>query len=275
MKVKIILPIVLLAGVILLSLSFSSVFACDPEDQDALDSAGVMCRATSIPKPVPVATSVALALPNTLAVGTGSSPASNMTDKPLPLTCLLPEGEGATNALGVADACAWAPVQIRAVKVVPTPIPTVKANVPAAPLSQPKGDSPGAAMEMSDTWRTLEPGAMHWYRVDNGNNFYLNVWLDAYGKSGITFAMYSPDQRNVLSVDTPPKGRGAPIKNDPSHDLFWAGSQAAGVWYALVRNYNSVPVQYRINYRQATEDRICRSYWEWIGSSYVYWTACR
>lgn len=160
---------------------------------------------------------------------------------------------------------------------IPTPAP-MALSVPAKPVKPvPQGTSPFDAMDITNAWQTLAGGARRWYKIDNGDNFSLDVWLDANGRSGVTFAAYAPEQLNQLAtnLDIPPKGRGAPLKQDPSHDLMWSGAQARGVWSFLVTNSNPFQVDYRLGSRQSTEERNCNSYWEWIGTSYVYWTACR
>jgi len=130
-------------------------------------------------------------------------------------------------------------------------------------------------MTISDALLTLDAGGVHWFRIDNGPNFYLDVWLDTSGRTGLTLSLYAPEQANALSVDLTPKGRGAPAKNDPTHDLLWKGSYATGVWYALVRNYNNYPVQYKIGSSQSTTTRNCVSYWEYLPTGqYVLWTDC-
>lgn len=223
--------------------------------------------ATSIPTSTPTPTSTATVRPTTIA--------SLIESQALP--CLLPDGNQPSNALGISLNCTVIPVQVRAVKAVPTPAPV--AVVPAKPnvaaTATPKGDAPSSAMAVTGEWVTLAAGAVHWYKIDNGNNFFLDLWLDANGKSDITLAVYAPEQANALSVNLPPKGRGTPNKSDPTHDLYWKGSSANGTWYALVRNYNTVPVQYRLGIQQSTTDRNCVSYWERLPTGeYVYWTDC-
>jgi hypothetical protein len=260
-----------LISILLFFLAISLLFAaapaaaCDPVKGDLLG-----CPAT------PSAVSS-----GALGQGAASAPSpgtaktigveSNATAFSLP--CLLPDGDESSNALGVAGSCTSIPVQVRAVKVLPTPVPTKVSVAAAAP--QPKGDSPFTAMPVTGATYTLEPGRVHWYKIDNGNNFFLNVWLEAGGRGGITLALYAPEQANGLSVDTQPKGRGAPVKNEPTVDLLWKGSYATGVWHALVRNYDPFPVQYKLGTQQSTTERNCISYWEWLPTgAYVLWTDC-
>ncbi len=147
---------------------------------------------------------------------------------------------------------------------------------PVAIAYAPQGGSPNDGLAPNDTWLRLDANSSIWYKIDNGDNFYLDLWLDAYGKSGVTLSVFSPEQANGLSVDTMPKGRGAPSKSDLSHDIFWSGAQARGTWYALVKNYNPFPVDYKLGNKQWTEVRNCRSYPEYINGVFVpSWTACR
>lgn len=265
MDLKQIIPAIILISIALVTLTIPAASACDPTKENC----SVTPTATQSATPGTFISSA----PLTGTVQTNGielSKSSNSAETILSLACLLPDSEILSNALGIAEVCPVAPVQVRAVKVAPTPAPTKVAAV-----VQPKGDSPQAAMTITDNWQTLGPGGVHWYKIDNGNNFFLDVWLDAHGQSGITFALFAPEQINGLNVNTQPKGRGAPVKADPSHDLWWKGSYATGVWHVLVRNYNSTPVQYKIGSKQATTDRKCVSYWEWLPTGqHVLWTDC-
>jgi hypothetical protein len=190
-------------------------------------------------------------------------------------SCFLPDGLGPTNPLGIAERCPppFLPPRAVAVKLVPTATPTPNAT---PKTTQAKGDAPFSAREMSGEWETIGANQSIWYKVNNQNNFYLDVWLDAYGRTGIGFLAFSPEQANDLSATTSPKGRGAPSKADPSHDLMWRGAQASGTWYFLVTNTTNDAIKYKIGNKQASEDRNCRSYWEYLSTGqYVFWTACR
>ncbi len=188
--------------------------------------------------------------------------------------CYLPDGASATNALGIGETCPPPFLPPRATRV-PTPVATLTAST-VVTKTQPKGDSPYTARIMTGEWETIQPGAQIWYRIDNGNNFYLDVWMDTYGRPGVTFVVFSPEQAHNLSATTTPKGRSAAIKSDPTHDWWWKGAQAVGIWHVLVTNTTSTPMQYRIGNKQSTEERNCRSYWETLPTGlYVYWTACR
>ena len=255
MNIRKILFIVSLFGSIGLLSVVSPVLACDPDTGDVAD-----CVVKGTPpaalNPTAVATLVAASAKSNGDSATGLANSPALPTNSFPLACLLPDGDNFSNALGVTDQCPAPPVQIRAAKVVPTPLPAPKPVVVPTPI-QPKGDAPSSAKTITDTWQTLNPGAVHWYRIDNDKNFYLNVYIDDNGASGITLSLFSPDQANDLSVDLQPKGRGAPVKNEP-HDLLWKGSFATGVWYALVRNYNPNPLQYKIGIAQSTTYPPCR-----------------
>ena len=141
---------------------------------------------------------------------------------------------------------------------------------------QPRGDLPAMVREMTGNWETIPPGGQVWYRVNNENNPYLDIWMDTYGRPGVTFAVYSTEQMNAWIPATPPKGRSAENRSDPSHDWCWKGAQAMRIWHVLVTNTTTTLMQYRIDYKQSTEQRNCRSYWEYLPTgAYVYWTACR
>ncbi len=151
----------------------------------------------------------------------------------------------------------------------------VAAAVVKAPVSVPtanpkRGTSPYDAMEPNDAWQTIAANANLWFRIgeETLDRVHLDVWLDAYGKSGINFAVYSPEQFSDLSPATPPKGRGTANRNDKTHDLNWSGqAPAGGAWYVLVSNSNSTPLSYKVGYnRVVTGPKDCSGpYWEWIG----------
>ena len=306
MNNKVFFVAVIFLALMLIPFAVSSTFACDsnlPDCQSTSEpsptdyptssptatstpQATVIVTPTNTPTNTPTATPTQLPTATNIPTVTSTpsptatpTPTLTPTSTPAPtlspseiaaLACLLPTGDLSTNPLGVVDTCGSAPVPIRASRaptiVVAKPTPTV------APT--PKGDAPSSSMIISDTLLTLDAGGVHWFRIDNGSNFFLDVWLDTSGKSGITLALYAPEQTNALSVDLQPKGRGAPVKNEPTHDLLWKGAFAMGVWHVLVRNYNNFPVQYKIGSSQSTTIRVCRSYWEPINGVMTYWTNC-
>lgn len=156
-----------------------------------------------------------------------------------------------------------------------TPRPTTAPAVALAVLTQ-KGSSPSDAMDPADTWTTIAAGTGVWYKIGGGKNpMHLEVWLDAYGKDGIGFSVYSPEQYTELSQATPAKGRGTVNKADLRHDLWWIGNApAGGTWYVLVTNTNSVPIAYKLGYNGAANaQRDCTGpYWEYLpNGAYVLW----
>lgn len=146
----------------------------------------------------------------------------------------------------------------------------IKAPVVVPTVNAKRGTSPYDAMEPNDTWQTIAANANIWYRIgeEGLNRVHLDVWLDAYGKGGIGFAVYSPEQAGDLSPATAAKGRGTVNRSDKTHDLSWSGqAPAGGAWYVLVTNSNSAPLPYKVGYnRVVTGPRDCSGpYWEWIG----------
>jgi hypothetical protein len=274
------LAIVLGLGLFLINVSLAA--ACDPEgDNFANGTKDPRCRlvlpairaqqpARAPSAPVAIASAGNLAI-NSAGIGSGAS------DYTSNLGCFLPDGANTTNALGIGEACPLPFLPPRAVKAVVTPIPAPALAVTTTiTRTQLKGDTPHTARTMTGEWETIDPRANIWYQIDNKNNFYLDIWMDTYGKPGVTFSVYSPEQSNNLSAATSPKGRNSTVKSDPTHDWWWRGAQATGIWHVMVTNITATPMQYRIGNKQSTEDRNCRSYWEFLPTGqYVLWTACR
>ncbi len=140
------------------------------------------------------------------------------------------------------------------------------------------GDSPFAAIEVSGTWEKINANSIIWYKTGTETSYPLrfSVALDAYGRSGINFAVFSPEQANDLNVATSPKGRGAHDKSVATHDLVWiGGSPLAGIWYILVNNSNPFPIEYKlISTLKVAERKKCFQYWEMLKGSYILWTEC-
>jgi hypothetical protein len=259
-----------LASLIALCLLASNVLpasACEPEGENlANGSKDPRCRMV-----LPAARAVPRA-----ALASAGNPVlgANSADYSISPVCYLPDGSLTTNVLGIGEDC---PPPFLPPRVVKTPAPvSVPVTATVVAKATPKGDSPFTARAMTGEWDTIPPGGQVWYRINNENNFYLDIWMDTYGRPGVVFNVYSPEQINGLSANTSPKGRNSTTKSDPTHDWWWKGAQANGIWHVLVLNTTSTPMQYRIHYKQTTEDRVCRSYWEWLPTGqYVYWTACR
>ncbi|MCI0477819.1 MAG: hypothetical protein L0Y55_16375 [Anaerolineales bacterium] len=270
MQVKKIFWFAILCALGLFASNAMPAWACEPEGDNLANGAKdprcrmVLPAARALPAP-----RAALASAGNPVIGPVDYSASPM--------CFLPDGSLATNALGIGEDCPPPFLPPRAVKT-PAPAIAATASVTATVVAKatPKGDSPHSARTMNGEWETIPSGGQVWYRINNENNFYLDLWMDTYGRPGVVFSVYSPEQINNLSVNTAPKGRSSTAKSDPSHDWWWKGAQANGIWHVLVLNTTSTPMQYRIHYKQNTEDRVCKSYWEWLSTGqYVYWTACR
>ncbi len=268
MKRKIILSWALLGALSLLTLTFFSASACGP-DEDI-----IQCNQFSWSRP---SITPAPALPKPTEIVTNPLTDLAITFNNSQLTCILPDGSLSTNALGLGDQCILPP----APKLAPKPTAVVVAAVApkeAAPKPQPKGDSLATAIDITDTWQTVPAASSLWFKT---NNFTaprtLQIYLDAYGKSGLDFAVYAPDQIATFSADTKPIGRGTPNKQMLEHDLIWSGGSrgALGTWYVLLSNRTPDPIQYKLSYNMAVTNKNCSSYWEFLpNGQYVYWTAC-
>lgn len=126
-------------------------------------------------------------------------------------------------------------------------------TAPQPPPSPKHGTSPGDAMDPNDSWQTIGANQSLWYRLgeDTISRVHLDVWLDANGKGGIGFAVYSPEQMNDISNSTVAKGRGTANRNNLTHDLSWSGqAPAGGTWYVLVTNSNATPFSYKLGYNR-------------------------
>ena len=164
-----------------------------------------------------------------------------------------------------------APKPIVANPVAPTP-----AIVLASAIRR-TGKTPEDAIDANDNWLLLGPKAVLWYRLPYGSDPQkLEVWLDAWGKAGLTLAVFSPASELDL-WNAKHTGMGAYNKSQASHDLWWSGeSIVAGTWYVKVTNNTDIPMDHKVGYNQAFYSRTCVSYWESLPTGqYVYWTACR
>jgi hypothetical protein len=308
MNVKPIIPFVLILAIAWLFVATLPVSACDPDQGDytgcpetpsptattiftilptitVTPTLTITPTSTATPTFVATFTSTPTGTPTATATQPPGTATPTLTATPtkspflaliesLPLACLLPDADTSSNALGVGDKCPIVPIQLAVAKVVP-PTPALVARAVATPTRvQPKGDSPQSARGITQDWETVGPNGVVWYRIDNGNNYFLEFWLDANGTRNITFSIFSPEQTNDLSVATKPKGVGAFDKYS-GHDLFWKGYRATGTWHVLVRNFNDFPVQYKVGIRESTTERNCWGYWEWLPTGeYVYWIDC-
>jgi hypothetical protein len=167
------------------------------------------------------------------------------------------------------------------------PKPTVTPNPTRLPTPSPtpirRGTSPSDAMEITDTWSSIEPGANLWFKASDSTGFsILEVWVDTPTQNALGLALYSPEQTKGPWSDWKPIGRGSFNKATANHVLIWKAAYArAGIWYAQLSNLTSSPVFYKIGSNQTNRDpKECFSYWEdlttpWDGVTHrVYWTDC-
>jgi hypothetical protein len=120
------------------------------------------------------------------------------------------------------------------------PAPTIT-PVPAAPIVA-RGDSPDTAREPTGNQEYIGPEAKVWYKLET-EGLRLTIWVDANNQTGLSLAMYGPDQTDLYGK---PVARVTSQSN--GHDLFWTGrTRARGAWYALLTNSNSFAVPYSLN----------------------------
>jgi hypothetical protein len=161
-----------------------------------------------------------------------------------------------------------------------TPTPRVTATVSGTVAANgPKGDSPYTAKEVAGIWDKIPANSMVWYKIGTETAYSLGmtIALDANGRPGLSFSVFSNEQAGDLNVATNPKGRGAPNKILPMHDLIWTGGSAnAGIWYVLVKNDNPVPVEYRLTSTlSVNEHKNCHRYPETMSNGvFIIWSVC-
>lgn len=215
----------------------------------------------------------------TVAMAAEATPSSTLTFDSTPAAALeftptpLVSGTlGATPVVTTTQPTIRRPVTTPTVRLTPTVTTTAVAKT---------GDSPYAAIDITGNWEKIGPRSQLWFKTGVETSYPLRgvIALDAYGKSGIGFAVFSPEQASDLNVLTTPKGRGASNKSIPTHDLIWdGGSPKAGVWYVLLTNTNPVPVDFKLTSTfSATDHKNCFQYLEHIGSDtgpMILWTEC-
>jgi len=145
----------------------------------------------------------------------------------------------------------------------PAPKPTVNPNA---------GGAPGDALPIESKWLTIGANQAKWYRIDNGQNFYMDVWLDSKGKQPLTMKAFSPAKSNDLGVNSPMTGQAHPAKDTIEHDYLYRATHAEGVWHLVVINYNAFPVEYRVSLVINADDRQCRTFLRMSsdGNPYLY-----
>ncbi|MBI3537032.1 MAG: hypothetical protein HY070_05690 [Chloroflexi bacterium] len=144
------------------------------------------------------------------------------------------------------------------------------------PVIKHTGKSPEDALEANDFWTPITAKSILWYQMPYSNNpLRLDVWLDAWGKSGVTLAIFSPDKEKELWT-AKPTGNGAFNKAEASHDLFWSGETIVkGTWYAKITNNNNDTVDHKVGYKRKGILRDCVQYWESIiPGTFTFWTLC-
>lgn len=175
----------------------------------------------------------------------------------------------------------WCDVRARTSTPPPTPTPApvstiVIAKPVAATITQRGGDSPATALEVGPDLQTIPAGGRLWYKIGSDGN-HIDVWIETYGQSGLGFAVYAPNQKDIQSPDTQPKGLGT-VPNSEPNMLRWAGGSFAqkGAWYALVTNISSINLSYRIGAIQTAVQKTCTDpYWEILPNGHgTYWVAC-
>lgn len=147
--------------------------------------------------------------------------------------------------------------------------PAPASIAPASNAATGSGSSQADALLPDDTWRGLSSGAMVWYLIGTGG-VHIDVWLDSNPASGMSMAVFAPNGSDK------PIGRGTNTNANPGR-LLWSGGnwRANGNWYALITNGNPYAVQYKVGRNQMDiVKHECHSYWEYIGTNYVFWTVC-
>jgi hypothetical protein len=160
----------------------------------------------------------------------------------------------------------------------PTPTPVLVAAVrPVAATIQRGGDSPANALEVGSDIQNIPAGGRLWYKIGSNGN-HIDVWIETYGQSGLGFAIYAPNQTDIQSPDTRPKGLGT-VPNSEPNMLRWAGGSflQIGTWYALVTNSSATSLSYRIGAVQSAVEKSCSSpYWEILPTGQgTFWVLCK
>ncbi len=169
------------------------------------------------------------------------------------------------------------PTPTRLPSTIPTVLPkptirVVRASVPTL-LPQPNpsgatGANPASPLVPINGWQTLSAGSSVWYVIGDGG-VHMDVAMQAKPLDGVTFEVYAPAQLDQ------PIGHGT--YQTQTDSLVWAGGQwqANGNWLARILNRNPMAVQYKFtSSAKDIHNKSCRSYWETLGGSPVYWTVC-
>ena len=127
------------------------------------------------------------------------------------------------------------------------------------------GSSQYDAMRVDGQIRYIQPQTWLWYYFDyNADSDKVKSRIEAWVDSGLNasnnfeaaknfdLAIYTPDQIKDFARDSaiPPVGRGTKPPDGfaiSGHDLYWAGNfRFNGRFYAVVKNNNPFPVQFRL-----------------------------
>ncbi len=163
------------------------------------------------------------------------------------------------------------PRVVAVARVAPTAAPT-PAPVKVAAVTN-RGLSPADALALDSGWQIVPANSFMWYKNDYGNNFYSRVFLDTKTHDAavlheLVLSVFSPEQINELSPSLKPKGNGYALKDEHAHDLVWIGKHVFGVWYFMVTNRNSFPVEHQVGFSDTGgDDRDCGN---WYTETDVY-----
>lgn len=179
------------------------------------------------------------------------------------------------NNLVPAEACQGesdSPLKCTVVRF-PTPTSTPRPTPTPIPLG---GDDPSRALDISNSWATIDPGTSIWFKTDYGDSFrVIELWVDTPTQNALTLAIYAPDQMDGWT-DANAVGRGTHNSGEPGHAMTWKADYAkAGIWYARLTNNSSSPAPYLLGGNVNTAQiRKCQGYWEGIKGHPVYWIDC-
>ncbi len=197
---------------------------------------------------------------------------------------LILVSNSAVSACGPVDfdsppSAIWCEVRaVTPVPATPTPSPAPAVAVAAKSIAATTvrgGDSPEDALEIPEDFQMIKPGGRVWYKI-GADGSHMDVWMTTYGHPDLGFNVYAPNQTDLQSPETQPKGVGTYPNNDPN-TIHWSGGswRQIGTWYALVYNNSSTAASFKLESNQSKVNKNCHSYWEFLPTgAYVYWTAC-
>jgi hypothetical protein len=188
-------------------------------------------------------------------------PTFTATPRPTPTSTWTPLPQ----PLAAPTVASPTPIRPRATRPRPTATPV---SSPHPPLP-PGGANSSNPLMPGSAWQTLPAGASVWYKLGQGGE-HIDALLESKIPDGVSMEIFSPSNLDH------PIGRGTFERN--LGGLSWSGGhwESGGDWLARVTNGSSIAIQYRVTAATQEIDK-CESisYWEWIGSNYVYWTRCK